>query len=156
MRNPLPSHASDSEPCRKFSELHADYQISQYLNMLHWSSQKNDEEAAHLFSGERAEMKWEKMDFAKAGGNILSRIHQETWGCDPAVDWSATEEIIAAERAATANGSLQEDYDRCKRDVFYLAGWFARGRRYWQWRGGDVDLDIAAVSFMSCPSSPLW
>ena len=114
--------------------------------MLLWSSKDNDREEAHLLSGERAEMKWEKIDSLKQKGRIESHIHQETWSCDPALDWAAAEELARAEHEGAPNDTLQETFDRCKRDVFYLAGWFARGHRYWSRRGGDTDHEIAAVS----------
>ena len=100
-------------------------------------------------------MKWEKMDFAKdeLGQKIVSLIHEEGWSCNPALDWSPIEEIAVSERGATLDSETTGHFDRFKRDVFHLAGWFARGQRYWNRRGGDVDLEIAAVSVSGLPAS---
>ena len=123
---------------------HAYGVFSQYLSLLLWSSRDSDEETAHLFSGDRREMKWEKLDFARDefGKNVMSLIHRESWSCSPALDWAAVEEVAVEERGALSDAN----FDRYKRDVFYLAGWYARGHRYWNEMGGGVDLASAAVS----------
>ena len=92
-------------------------------------------------------MKWEKMDnFARENGKIISQINRVNWSCNAALDWAAVEEIAAAECGETVDDRAGRSFDLCKRDVFYLAGWFARGQRYWNQRGGDVDPEQAAVS----------
>ena len=95
-------------------------------------------------------MQWEEMDFPRQyNDQIDSRILNEGWTCEAALDWVTSEESsyhAQRERGEGHGDGSSEQFDRYKRDVFYLAGWFARGRRYWRNQGENLNQEIADVS----------
>ena len=105
-------------------------------------------------------MQWEQMDFPRQfDDDIDSRIHSEGWTCEAALDWMAPEENAyheQRERGEVHGDGSSKLFNRCKRDVFYLAGWFARGRRYWRNQGEYLNQEIADVSLSSIIGSLSW
>ena len=129
--------------------------------MFLWASREGDVKKAHHPKGWRILDQWEMMGFARdeEDPSLLteSMVLGKKWGADPVLEWPPLEEDPFKQGGEDAG----DVYDRFKRDIYYLTGWFARGQRNpnygrcWTWEGARTEEkvnDLAAVSMLLDPS----